>query len=406
MRDRRRAARPIAFPSALARRPPLASGMRRRRAESGRSGGCDQPSGDRSSGTGVDGARRGRSGEPGERARIDAGLAEGRPPFLARRHDAEGRGRFLGRGDDCCGSGGLLGGGAVCARLDGSARVGACGVLRGRGGGRLGGAHGGRGSVRARRSGVRGGRGSGFRDRERGRAGNGRRRGLGERRRDRRCNRGCRRRAGGRRRGSGFRRRRRAGSGDGKRRRRGRRHRSSARYGRRRKRHRRAGREQRERIDVAVRIVGPAHAEVDVRARRRGVLAVADHAHTCALLDDGPARDENRPELEQGHGVPVLGRDRDRPSASGHGPGERDRPADRRPDGGADVPADVDAAVLAAGVRVVAEHERPQHGPVDRPRPRGGARYHEERGEGRREQESAHRSLHLRSLSTVETNRR
>jgi hypothetical protein len=110
---------------------------------------------------------------------------------------------------------------------------------------------------------------------------------------------------------------------------------------------------------------------VHVRRRRGGIGALADPPDEVALGHGRTARGVGRAELEQRHGVAVGGLDRQRPAAAGHGSDERDdagcggahRVADRRPD--------VDATVLAGGVDVGAEGERPQHRPVDRPRPAG-----------------------------------
>ena len=102
-----------------------------------------------------------------------------------------------------------------------------------------------------------------------------------------------------------------------------------------------------------------------------------------ALGDEAAARDRDRAELQQRHRVAVGGLDRHGPAAAGHGTAERDRAGGRRAHGGADVGADVDAAVLAGGVRVRAQLERPDDRPVGGPGPGGGSRDDdEERGRG------------------------
>jgi hypothetical protein len=97
---------------------------------------------------------------------------------------------------------------------------------------------------------------------------------------------------------------------------------------------------------------------VDVGAGRDRVAALADAAHHGALLHGLALSDEELAELEQRDGVAVRRLERDRLSAARHGPGERDRSRSRGAHVGSELAADVDAAVLATGVRVVAEQER------------------------------------------------
>ena len=60
-------------------------------------------------------------------------------------------------------------------------------------------------------------------------------------------------------------------------------------------------------------------------------------------------------------------------AARRHRSGERDHAVGRRHDFRARRSAEVDAAVLPGGVRLrTVERERPQHRPVDGPRPRSG----------------------------------
>jgi hypothetical protein len=149
-------------------------------------------------------------------------------------------------------------------------------------------------------------------------------------------------------------------------------------------------REQRERIDVAVLVVGSAYAEVDVRGLGDRVLARSHGADRDAFADLGSAPDVDRAELEQGHGVAVGRRDRDRAPAAGHGAGKRDGAGRRRADGRAEIGADVDASVLPALVRVGAESERPQHRALDGPRPGCRARGRKSEQQDDDEQDTTH----------------
>jgi hypothetical protein len=156
------------------------------------------------------------------------------------------------------------------------------------------------------------------------------------------------------------------------------------RSGRRRRLRRHPGRQQAERIDVAVRVARHAHAEKDVRHERDGVRALADGADNGTLRDEGSAHDARGPELEQRDRV-RAGLDRDYPPPARDRADERDGAAGRRAHVLAHGGADVDAAMLAAGVRVRAEGEGPEDRPVDRPRPgaRGrseGEHGHDDRG--------------------------
>lgn len=85
--------------------------------------------------------------------------------------------------------------------------------------------------------------------------------------------------------------------------------------------------------------------------------------------------------------VAVVGPDRDRQSTAGDRARERDNACPRRAYGRTRGAADVDAAMLPARIRVVAELEASQHRTRSRPRPRtcGGSENEcrDGRGEGR-----------------------
>jgi hypothetical protein len=141
----------------------------------------------------------------------------------------------------------------------------------------------------------------------------------------------------------------------------------------------RARREQAERIDVAMRIGGNPHAEVDVRGEGDGVGALADGADDGALGDDAAAQDADRAELEKRDRIAVRALDRDRAAATRDHADEGHVAPDRRAHRAPHRTADVDAAVLAARIDVVAEDEGPQHLPLDRPCPGWGGRHNGER---------------------------
>ena len=142
---------------------------------------------------------------------------------------------------------------------------------------------------------------------------------------------------------------------------------------RRRGRHR-PGRQERERIEIAVRIVGLANAQVHMRFRRDPIGARADGADGRAGLDGGVLRDGRRAQLEERHREALGREDRDRTPAVRHAADEGDGPGGGSPDGRALRCADVDPAVLSGGVRIRRERERTHHRAVHGPGPavRGG----------------------------------
>jgi len=118
-----------------------------------------------------------------------------------------------------------------------------------------------------------------------------------------------------------------------------------------------------EGIHVALRVGGDANAEVD-RA------AVSGGADRPALGDGRAADDGERAEVEQRDGVAVGREDRERRAAARDRAGERDGSGRRREDRLARRGGDVDATVLAAGVRMGrVEDEGAQHLTAGRPGP-------------------------------------
>jgi hypothetical protein len=138
------------------------------------------------------------------------------------------------------------------------------------------------------------------------------------------------------------------------------------------------GRQERQRVDVAVRVRGQADAQIDVRLGPLGLAARADRADDVALGDLGSDRDPDRAEMDERDRVPVLGTDRQAEPLLWKPAGEGDDSGRCGTDVRTGRGADVDPAVLAAGVRIPIGDERPEHRPVDRPGPgRGPGREHE-----------------------------
>ncbi len=150
--------------------------------------------------------------------------------------------------------------------------------------------------------------------------------------------------------------------------------------------------QERERVEVALLVDGAPHAEVHVRLARRCVGALADRADARALPHLVAALHCDRAELQQRHGVAVARADRQRATSRGNGAGEGDGPCHRCAHRLAHGAADVDPAMLPCGVRVRPEDERPQHRPVDRPRPRLCAAGEQQRAQrARDDREPTHR---------------
>jgi len=126
-----------------------------------------------------------------------------------------------------------------------------------------------------------------------------------------------------------------------------------------------------------------------VRLRCHRVGALAHVPHGRPLLDDRAANHVDRAELEQGHRIAVGGLDRQSATAVRNRAYERDRAGYRRDDLRADLCADVDAAVLPAGVGIAPERERTDDRTVDRPGPGTRGRDRDERREGDRGGEGA-----------------
>jgi hypothetical protein len=109
--------------------------------------------------------------------------------------------------------------------------------------------------------------------------------------------------------------------------------------------------------------------QVQMRLGRVGLGARPDHPDRVALGDHPALVDEQRAELGVRDRVPVPRPDRHDQAVAWRRPRERHRSRGCRAHRLAHGASEVDAAMLAAGVRVVAERERAQNGPVDGPRP-------------------------------------
>jgi hypothetical protein len=125
----------------------------------------------------------------------------------------------------------------------------------------------------------------------------------------------------------------------------------------------RADRQEHERVEVTLRVGGEPDAEVDRAAASRG-------SDRLALAYRGAAPDRERAEVQERHRVAVRCEDRQRRAAARDGAGERDAPRCRREDRLPGRRADVDATVLAAGIRVSSvEDEGAHHVPARGPGP-------------------------------------
>jgi hypothetical protein len=131
----------------------------------------------------------------------------------------------------------------------------------------------------------------------------------------------------------------------------------------------RTGREQADRIDVALRLRRDADAEVDARDRMLRFAAPPHGADGCALVDRVALRDRDRAEVDYGDGVPVGREDRHATPVGRQRAGERHGSRRRSPNGRSLLAPDVDPSVLPGRVRVRAERERAQHCSVGGPRP-------------------------------------
>jgi hypothetical protein len=109
-----------------------------------------------------------------------------------------------------------------------------------------------------------------------------------------------------------------------------------------------------ERIDVSLLVRGDSDAQVNVGGPELGLPGGTDDADRGAFLHARAAGHHERAQVDQGGGVPVARSDGEGEPAAGNRAGKRDRSAYGRDHRPADGGADVDAAMLTAGVRIAA----------------------------------------------------
>jgi hypothetical protein len=128
-------------------------------------------------------------------------------------------------------------------------------------------------------------------------------------------------------------------------------------------------RQQRQRIDVPLRIVRAPDAEVNVRHVVLRIAGGPDRRDGLAFGDAVVGVDTDRAEMEERDGEAVECPDRHGQAVGGQSAGERDSSAGRRGDSDLRVAADIDAGMAVLAVLGAAEVEAAQHRPVSRPRP-------------------------------------
>jgi hypothetical protein len=124
---------------------------------------------------------------------------------------------------------------------------------------------------------------------------------------------------------------------------------------------------------------------MDVRLRSFGLAARADRPHDLSFADSRSNGQANRSQVDEGDRIAVRGADRQAEPLAREPACVGDDPRGRSAYLGSGRRADVDAAVLAARIRVAAGDERPEHRPVDRPAPRSRTR-----GMGEAEEQHCH----------------
>lgn len=117
-------------------------------------------------------------------------------------------------------------------------------------------------------------------------------------------------------------------------------------------------RQEAQRVEVAVRVRSEANAEMDVRPGDSRLPTRPDRPDDPPFNNGRPSRRADRSQLDERHRVPVRRLNRHAFATRRHRPGKADRPTHGRPHRRSQGRSDVDAAVLPAGVGVVAEFER------------------------------------------------
>jgi hypothetical protein len=152
----------------------------------------------------------------------------------------------------------------------------------------------------------------------------------------------------------------------------------------------RAPRQQPLGIDVPLLLRRDTDAKVHVRFRHLWLSAWPDRSDRLAFVDGVAPRNCHFPEMDERHRVAVRSLNRHDFAVPGRRSCERDRSVRRRAHARAGLAGNVDAAVLAARVRIVSERKVTQDGAVGRPCPGTRVGRYEERKHESREQESAH----------------
>jgi hypothetical protein len=148
--------------------------------------------------------------------------------------------------------------------------------------------------------------------------------------------------------------------------------------------------QERDRVDVPLLVRCPPHAQVEVRLRPVGLSARPGRRDHVSFDDGVSPADKERSEVLHHDRVAVRGPDGQGLAPLRHRAGERHDARCGRAHVGAVVGGDVEPPMLPAGVRIVAEHERPQHIPVSRPRPCLGRSGKHTASEHEQNQETAH----------------
>ena len=148
--------------------------------------------------------------------------------------------------------------------------------------------------------------------------------------------------------------------------------------------------EQRQRVDISLRVGRVANAEVDVWNVELRDTTRPDRPHGRAFLHRGVLLHRDRTEVEERHGVAVAGLDGDSLPVGWNGSRERHRAARRRSHRCPSRRADVDAAMLSRRVGIGAKAESAEDGAVDRPAPPQGCGWENKRDHHRRKHASAH----------------
>jgi hypothetical protein len=151
--------------------------------------------------------------------------------------------------------------------------------------------------------------------------------------------------------------------------------------------------EQCQRVDIALRIAGHAHPEVDIGLVALHVATRTDRPDGGSFLHERAAHDADRAKVDERRRECGRRLDRDSLPAARDGARERDDAVRRGENGRAGRSTEVDAAVLATCIRVGSiEREGPKHRPLDGPSPALRGRHRQRAGAHDQDNESPHNS--------------